>query len=287
MATRRLAVASGYATLDYVVELAESFDGTGTVAMRHRGASAWPRAGGAPLYACRPLAAAGFDAAPLTWIGGDGHARRYLDACRDCDLNLTGIAESAGAMSATCVLMYQPDGRYGCLFDPGARSEPEAIGPRQRMLLETADLVILAVGPPALAAEIVTSISPDAIVAWIAKADHATHRLDVRQRYAGRADYIFCNTDEYAFVESSLPGGTRARPPIIETRGGDGVTLHLGSRLASVPVSRVSSHDTTGAGDTFAGAFLAEILGGEPDPVAAAMAAAERTASFLAQRSRT
>ena len=52
-------VVTGYATMDYVVQLQAQFHGTGTVLGELGPADAWPRAGGAALYASKRLAAAG------------------------------------------------------------------------------------------------------------------------------------------------------------------------------------------------------------------------------------
>ena len=68
MRSKRIVV-SGYATLDYVVQLSGPFHGTGTAIGELGFSGAWPRAGGAALYASRRIAAAGHRAFLLTWIG--------------------------------------------------------------------------------------------------------------------------------------------------------------------------------------------------------------------------
>jgi ribokinase len=77
--------------------------------------AAWPRAGGAALYASAALAKASVAAAPLTWIGDDADGEFYRAACG----SLAGVAVTPGAPSTRCLLIYNADGSYGCLLRPG------------------------------------------------------------------------------------------------------------------------------------------------------------------------
>lgn len=277
------AVATGFATLDYVVELSEHFSGTGTKRIRHRPQSAWPRAGGAALFTCRQLAKAGFDAAPITWIGADANAQLYRAACREYSINTVGIESHAANTTPTCILIYQPNGDYGCLFDSGGGA-PEKLSETQRSLLQTADLVLIAAGPPSLGNEVLSLIRPDAIVAWIAKTDHFAYPEDLRRRYSARADFIFCNSGERFFVDASFKGPKSERQIIVETRGGDGILVDTLNQKLFISVDYVETPDTTGAGDTLAGATLAQFLGGNTDMRSAIDYAIKETASLLKRR---
>lgn len=89
-------VVSGFATLDYVVQSSEPFNGTGTVLSELGVANAWPRAGGAALYASRRIAAAGHRSFALTWIGDDGDGGHYLRACQRDQICREAIQQNRG-----------------------------------------------------------------------------------------------------------------------------------------------------------------------------------------------
>jgi ribokinase len=277
------AVATGFATVDYVVELSEYFSGTGTSEIKHLAKDAWPRPGGAALYTCRQLALAGFDAAPVTWIGADTGGSQYKAACRESAVSTDGVFSQPNGTTPTCVLIYQPDSDYGCLFDPGA-SHPEKLTEQQRSLFKAADLVLIAVGPPALAHEILSLIREDAIVAWIAKTDHTAYPEHVRALYSARANYIFCNGGERDFVDASFSEPRTVRQVIFETHGSSEVLIDSRERQVLVPVEPIETPDTTGAGDTFAGATMAQILSGQADLVKAVEAGTKQAARLLKNR---
>ena len=253
------AVVTGYATLDYVAELAERFDGTGTRLIGHRPKGGWPRAGGAALFASRALSQAGVPAVPLTWVGGGLGGQRYMEACRSARLDCSGISVVPGRPTPVCVLAYQPDGSYGCLFDPGLAGS-ESLTDAQIEKLSAADLVCIAVGPPALGRHILSHVRDDAMVAWIAKTDHSSYPPDLREQYADRADIIFCNSDERAFADASRRTVPKTDQVIVETRGSQGVVVSGRGASFEVPAGAVQTADTTGAGDTLAGATLARLL---------------------------
>ena len=282
--TRIRAVTTGFATVDYSIELAEQFDGTGTRTIRHTATDAWPRAGGAALYASRQLVRKGIAAAPVTWIGQDAGGKAYQAACEAANVPTAGLQIIEAATTASCFLIYQPDGDYGCLFQPPT-VEPRALSAAQRDLLTAASLVLIAVGPPALAAEILAAISPSALVAWIAKTDHTAYPPAVRRAYAARADYIFCNAGERDFVNASLDGRQSPDQVIVETRGSDGVRVEVHERVFVVPVAEsIETPDTTGAGDTLAGATMAAIFTGESDLAVAVADGIEQSAELLRSR---
>jgi sugar/nucleoside kinase (ribokinase family) len=70
---------------------------------------------------------------------------------------------------------------------------------------------------------------------------------------------------EAAFVRDALAGLGKAGRAVLwlETRGGDGVAILRDGEESIVPASAVLADDTTGAGDTFLGGFLAAWRGGD------------------------
>jgi len=282
--TKIRAVTTGFATVDYSIELAEQFSGTGTRTIRHTAADAWPRAGGAALYASKQLVRKGIVAAPVTWVGSDTGGKAYQAACAAANVPTDGLHVLREATTATCFLIYQPDGDYGCLFQPPT-VEPRSLTAAQRDLLAGAEFVLLAVGPPALAGEILAAISPSAIVAWVAKTDHTAYPSPVRKAYASRANFIFCNARERDFVNASLDTLQEPGQVIIETRGSEGVLVDMKERQFIVPVAEsIETPDTTGAGDTLAGGTMAAILTGEDDLEVAVAKGIAQSAELLRSR---
>lgn len=261
MSKNRKAVVIGYATSDYIVELSETFAGSGTTAVANRSNSDWPRPGGAALYASRQLARAGHMAAPITWLGKDADGERYRAVCEEGGVELQGVMTCETGSTPLCILIYQPNGDYGCLFDPGVEGD-ESLNGAQRNLIIAADLVLIAIGPPAIGAELLEHIKPDAIVGWIAKQDDVNYPMGLRKLYASRADYIFCNSGERAFVDASIDDSGAAAPVIFETRGRAGVLIDGSAERILVPTEAINVSDATGAGDTFAGATMASVLSG-------------------------
>jgi ribokinase len=278
VATRPVVIA-GFATMDYVVQVEGDFAGRGTLLMRQGADEAWPRAGGAALYAGAALAAAGARAAPLTWIGDDADGVTYQQACRRAGLSPDGVAIQEGALTTRCLLIYNADGTYGCLLRPG----PTLLTTDQLALVGRASWLVISAGPPRIAARLLDAVSPAARVAWIFKDDPACFPPDLAARLASRADAVFCNADERAWLEMSRSAPRPAMQILFETRGANGVLIEDGPERFEQSVALVRVNDATGAGDTFAGAALAVLARGG-SARAAALAGVEAAAALLASR---
>jgi ribokinase len=265
----RVAVA-GFATIDYVVRVEGDFTGRGTLLMRE---GAWPRAGGAALYASTALARAGVTAAPLTWIGDDADGEAYQAAC----VSLDGVAIMSGAPSTRCLLIYNADGTYGCLLRPG----PADLTDAQLRLVAAAEWLVIAAGPPMIIRRLLDVKGPR--LAWIAKDDPACFPPDLVARLTARAEVVFCNAGERAWLESRRDGAAPAGQTLFETRGADGVHVEATGEAFDLPVTPLTVDDATGAGDTFAGAALAGLIAGAP-PRAAAEAGIAAAGALMATR---
>jgi hypothetical protein len=91
-------------------------------------------------------------------------------------------------------------------------------------------------------------VSPDARVAWIFKDDPACFPPDLAARLAGRADVVFCNAGERAWLEMSRSSPRPAGQILFETRGADGVLIEDGPERFEQPVALVRVNDATGRG---------------------------------------
>jgi ribokinase len=266
----RVAVA-GFATIDYVVQVEGDFTGRGTRLMRE---AAWPRAGGAALYASTALAKAGVAAAPLTWIGDDADGVAYREACP----SLEGVAIMPDAPSTRCLLIYNADGTYGCLLRPG----PAALIDAQLRLAAEAEWLVIAAGPPGATARLLDLEGPR--LAWIAKDDPACFPAELVARLTGRAEVIFCNAGERAWLEAGRNGPAPFDQLLFETRGAGGVHIEAAGETFESPVTPLTVDDATGAGDTFAGGALAALIHDAPPRMAAKTGIAAAAALLAARR---
>ena len=105
--------------MDYVVQLQAQFHGTGTVLGELGPADAWPRAGGAALYASKRLAAAGHHCSALTWIGDDEDGVHFVSACEEAKIQRSAISQTSNGRTTRCIMIYNADGSSGCLLDIG------------------------------------------------------------------------------------------------------------------------------------------------------------------------
>lgn len=272
-------VVAGFATIDYVARVEGDFTGRGTLPMRQGADDAWPRAGGAALYASAALARAGVAAAPLTWIGDDPDGEAYAAVCRVAGVSLGGLAVQLGARSTRCLLIYNADGTYGCLLRPGPAELTEA----QVRLAHAATWLAVAAGPADLLRRLLHVLPPTARLAWIAKDDPACFPPDLVAQLTGRADVVFCNAGERAWLEAGRNGPAPAGQILFETRGADGVRVEAAGTVLDLPVEPLAVDDATGAGDTFAGAALATLIGGA-SPREAAQAGVAAAGALLASR---
>lgn len=269
-------VVTGYASLDYVIGLAGQAQGDATTLIAHRDPAAWPRAGGCPAYIAAAARRAGQQAFPLSWIGQGPEAALYCAALVRLGLPLDGIAAVDAERSPTALMIYQADGSCICLYDP-ALGRQERLTPAQAALIAAASHVCIAVGPPQLQAAILAACPRAARVYWAVKNDPDSFGPAIRNDLSARADVILCSA-----AERGLIGPTGAL--IVETRGKEGVVLHTpGKPARHHSIAAIAARDTTGAGDSLAGGFIAAEMAGEP-PERAVLAGIRAAAALLRDR---
>ncbi len=278
------AVLVGYAALEYAVQLEGAFRADWTTPIGHRHKDPWPRPGGCHFYAAMPIAGAGGTADLVTWIGDDELGSLYLACCERSGIGAGGVASIPGA-TPLCFLVYQPDGSCGCLIDFGMSSRA-TITAKQERLIAAADLVCITVGPADALARALERIRPETTVAWITKNDPASFIPSLRRTLAERADFIFCNARERAWVDEvnvTRPVGQ----VIVQTGGAGAVQIDQSGRVFTLAVDALAARDTTGAGDTLAGGTLSAILQGESDIVKAVQAGIDAAHRLLMKRVHT
>ena len=269
---------TGYGSLDYAVTLDGFAVGDRTTLINARDAAAWPRCGGCPAYVARAAIAASCDVHVVSWMGDNEEGRLYRDGLISDGVDASGIAYVAAARSPTALLVYQADGSCACLYDPALAGE-ERLTKQQRALIAEASHLCISVGPSHLIHPIVDALSVGTKVYWLTKNDSAAFTPENRRLLSRKADVVFCNRAERGLIAGDSDA------VVIETQGSAGVVVASGDSEAAIEVEAIAATDTTGAGDTFAGAFIAAEMRGETDPVAAARQAAAAAGEFLRARS--
>ncbi|HWU62808.1 MAG TPA: carbohydrate kinase family protein [Ensifer sp.] len=261
-------VITGYASLDHVVVLSGGIVHGRTTTISDRPADAWPRLGGGPAF----VAAAARRTypgpiVPVSWVGSDALGETYIEQLSQRHVSSSGMVRLPGARSPVSMLIYNPAGDCACLYDPGIKGEI-GLSEYQRQLVEAASWICVTIGPKTVTDEVLEIVRRDQRLAWIVKNDPAALSTDQAARLAKRADVIFCNGRERAFL-AEVMSGQRARNPdqwLVETRGQRGALFEFDREQTFVAAEAISVRDPTGAGDSFAGGVLAALMNGETDP---------------------
>lgn len=262
----RIAI-TGYASLDHVIVLDGDVVPGRTTTITSRSVKSWPRLGGGPAYVALAVHASLHGAAvPVSWIGVDPLGENYVRQLAEQGIPSAGMVSVSGARTPISVLAYDQGGDCACLYDPGL---PDGIGldAAQRDLIETSDWVGVTIGPLAVTDQLLGLLRNDQKLAWVVKNDPKAITPEQSAALYERADLVFCNGRERAFLEDARAAGRTEREGqiIVETQGRRGALFLRGEESRFVAAEPVEVIDPTGAGDTFAGGVIAAIMKGETD----------------------
>lgn len=285
-------IVSGYASVDYAMQLApfEGHDATTIVRAR---ADEWPRYGGIAhvTRAAGRATEGGARVTALSWVGGDSEGEAWMSAVEAGGADTAGVARM-GCRSPSSYLLYPEGEGTICLFDPGDCHG--GLTGEQRELLLGADLLVVTVGPAKATEQLLGAIPAGCAVFWIVKQDPASLTGELAAQLAARARVVALSEGERGYLDG-IAAAARTGTYVIVTRGSRGAELlcvdsvgHLAT-VGEVPVRPVAGVDTTGAGDTFSGALAAALAGdpdANPDEMLAHLARASKaTAEMLRMRS--
>lgn len=289
---RPTVVVCGYASVDYAMRLAP-FEGPNATTIVRSRADEWPRYGGVAhvTRAVSDVAADRADVVALSWVGADAEGEAWRAAVRDGGASVAGVAVS-GTRSPSSHLLYPEGSSTICLFDP-ADCHPAELTETQQRVIAGADVAVITVGPTELTRAAVKALPADRAIVWIVKHDPSALSPELVAELADRSRLITLSSEESSYLDAI---GQSARPGtyVARTAGAEGADLFVvvagGSldHVGHVATERVTGVDTTGAGDTFAGA-LAVSLAANPHPNASEMlhhmtAAVEAATNMLVAR---
>jgi fructokinase len=238
--------------------------------------------GGGPYNTARSIARLGQPVAFLGRISTDRFGRALLSKLAGDGVASHGVVETDDP-TTLAVVELDEEGVARYRFYVDGTSAPGLTDADARRVLagSTATVAALHVGTLGLVMEpIGTTIERLVVEAdpgWLvmldpncrpsATPDPAAFRARI-DRVAGRADVVKVSDDDLRFlapdadpdatIDRLLGLGVRV---VLLTHGSDDVEIRMRSGLASVPVPTVDVVDTVGAGDAFAGGFLAAWVG--------------------------
>ena len=269
---------TGYASLDYAFGLNGQIAGDRTTLIDRRDPNAWPRLGGCPAYIAVAASKSGHLARPVSWIGDDPSSEIYLRGLAAAGVRADGVARIAGGISPVAMLAYQADGTCACLFDPGFAGD-EVLTPTQREILSSATHLCVTAGPSQLMDEILAIRHRSTRLYWILKNDPNCFSETTRAELSKNADVIICSRPERSLIRE-----TGNSVVVVETRGSDEIVVFKCGRAMLLDVEPIEVMDTTGAGDTFAGGYIAAEMAGAKDPLDAARAGRDCAYRLLKER---
>ena len=78
----------------------------------------------------------------------------------------------------------------------------------------------------------------------------------------------------------------RTNAVVVQTMGAKGVQIEDGETITTLPVTALEVHDATGAGDSFAGGYIAAEMSGITSPIEAAQIGLNTANRLLTNRQR-
>lgn len=238
-------------------------------------------AGGKGANQAVAAALQGASVAMVAAVGKDPYAEPATEHLRSSGVNMSSVAE-VDETTGLAVITVSEDGENNIVVVPGANATVDAAYVESRAdIIAGAGLVLLQGEIPADGFAAAVRLATGRVVVNLAPV------IEVDRASLLKAAPIMANEHEAGLILEQLGAGIPSEEPtdlaqalldagfpsVVLTLGGAGALVADASGVTPIATPLVSSVDSTGAGDAFAGAFVARLVAGD-DLVAAAEFAA-------------
>lgn len=231
----------------------------------------------------------GAHVALIACVGNDEFGARLMASLEAEGIDCSGVAVSEHAASGIAMVVVDEAGNNSIVTVQGSNGDltPELVA-RNLQMLTVARMIVCDLTVPLETVESVLSIAERFDIPVLFNASPVQSPLPAR--LLRQVDYLVVNEVEAATLAGrpldSVDDAIKiARalhdagvPHVLVTLGARGVVAHFaneaGVQVEFFPAAAVTALDTTGAGDTFAGAFATAIVAGASGPRAVAFAQA-------------
>lgn len=212
----------------------------------------------------------GAEVAMVGAVGADEYADSSLRWLGDSGMDMNGVARMPGA-TGLAVITVADDGENSIVVAPGAnRKVDAAFVAEHRQAIEEADIVLLQGEIPASGIEAAIAMARGRVVVNLAPV------IKVDAKALAKADPLIANEHEAGLIlgqygvdaagmgPEALADALRAAgfASVVLTLGSKGALCSWGGQMVKIPAAKVTAVDTTGCGDAFAGAFVAQLAAG-------------------------
>lgn len=221
-------------------------------------------------------------------VGADAYAEPATEYLRASGVDMSGVA-SVDETTGLAVITVSDDGENSIVVVPGANATVTADFVEERApLIESARVVLLQGEIPADGFAAAVRLTTGRVVVNLAPV------IEVDRKSLLRADPIMANEHEAGLLLEQLGAGISSDipeelvsalldagfPSVVLTIGARGALVGDASGLTKIPTPHITPVDTVGAGDAFAGAFVARLVAG--DDLVTASRHAARVGAFAA-----
>lgn len=222
--------------------------------------------GGKGLNQAVAAARAGADTTFIAALGSDEHGALLLETIADAGIDARFVRQ-ADEPTGQAFIVVNPAGENTIIVASGANATVHALREAETAALLASSVLLMQLELPlgVVTEAALTARASGTVVMLNAAPAHA-----LPEALLGALDYLIVNEHEACELGGSGDLATASRalasvlPRVVVTVGSEGSVLYEnGSEIARVDALAVVPVDTTGAGDTFCGAFAAAIADGQ------------------------
>ena len=213
----------------------------------------------------------GAEVSMIGLVGDDAFGHEYLGYLRKQQIDVSNVKPVTHEKTGIATIVLS-EGDNSIIVVPGANNmvTPELVESLEKEIAAS-DLLLLQLEIPIESVERAARIAKKhgkQVILNPAPFQHLPEAL------IENADYITPNEYEAELLLASVMDPASLREKLIITKGSKGVAFYEGEQECHQDSFKVETVDTTGAGDTFNGAFAVAILEGKPITEACKIAAA-------------